>query len=129
MRFGHGGLQCARGFDLLYSVVKASHNNEPMKVRAAGTCGVGLSTVTLTAARTWLKDHTPGERAIYIVGGIHCTHPFDCFCYTMAHEFCHFLDNIFNCMLDEENGHGPVWSTLARNMFGLKTAFYETHQY
>jgi hypothetical protein len=113
----------ARGFKLLYKVVKASHNKEPMKVCAAGTCATGMSSITITAARTWLKDTTRGEQSITSVGKIRCTHPFDCFCYIMAHEFAHFLCVVFGYSRDQ---HGPVWATLARNMFGLKNKTYLT---
>jgi hypothetical protein len=107
----------ARGYNLKFEVVKASHTYELFK--AAGSCGPDGGEITITAARVWLRDHTRGSESIRSVGNISMSHHFD--------EFCHFLSQMFDGGDDGEDGHGHIWQRIFRNMFGLKTQFYQTY--
>ena len=120
----------ARKLKLGFEMMDSLDPEDALKM--AGECGRDATNLTIRANKAWLRDHTNGIKSIEQVGGLECTHPFDCFMHIIAHEFVHMLVILFVRNDDsielerQDNGHGPVWIKFAKGLFGFQNRNFTT---
>jgi hypothetical protein len=121
----------AKGYELSYGIQETSTTPEAFKLNVGGSCGVGKNHITISLTRSWLKDQAPQTVNIVEVGRQRCTHPVDCMVFTMAHEFVHFLDVVFNKPPDMKvnTGHSKEWQAAARDLFAIKSKNFRTERF